>query len=150
MEKLLAAGLQLDISKSEFFVHEIKYLGMIVGEHGIRMDPEKVQAVQEWKTPRSVKEVQAILGFANFYRRFIEKFGRIASPLTALTKKAEGKYIPFDWTEDCERAFTELKAALIRAPVLALFYPDRKTTLETDASDYVTAAVLSQKGENGV
>ena len=101
MKKLLDAGLQLDIDKCEFFVHETKYLGMIIGKHGVRMDPSKVSAIQDWKTPSCIKDVQAFLGFSNFYWKFINGFGRIAAPLTALTRKAEdGKgdkkgYVPF-------------------------------------------------------
>lgn len=71
LEKLKEAGLQLDIDKSKFFVTEVKYLGLIISTEGIRMDAQKVQVIKDWKRPRSVKDVQTFLGFANFYRRFI-------------------------------------------------------------------------------
>ena len=148
LHKLQEAGLQLDIDKCEFHVQETKYLGLIITPEGIKMDPQKIQAIQDWTTPRNVKDVLSFLGFANFYRRFIHKFGRIAAPLTNLTRTKENP--SFDWTAECERAFQELKAAFISAPVLALFKSGSKTRLETDASDYVTSAILEQADDEGI
>ena len=71
------AELQLDISKSEFHVQEVVFLGLLVGKDGIRMDPKKIEAIQEWKTPRSMRDVQPFVGFANFYRRFIQDFSTV-------------------------------------------------------------------------
>lgn len=109
------------------------------------MDPAKVDAVTSWSTPRTVKDVQAFLGFANFYRRFIYKFSRIAAPLTNATRKdpATNKTAKLEWTPECDAAFTQLKAAFTTAPILAYFDPAKETMLETDASDHVVAGVLS-------
>lgn len=71
LQKLRQAGLQADISKCEFFVQETKFLGLIVGVNGIRMDPAKVSTILEWQTPKSLRDMQAFIGFCNFYRRFI-------------------------------------------------------------------------------
>lgn len=88
LQRLMDAGLQLDISKSEFEVKTVKYLGFIIkAENGIRVDPEKVRAVKEWSTPVNVKSVRSFIGFANFYRIFMPEFSEIAEPLTRLTKK---------------------------------------------------------------
>ena len=87
LSKLREAGLQVDIKKCEFHVEEVLYLGIIIGKHGIKMDPAKVAAIREWTRPQTVKDVQLFLGFANFYRRFIKGFSEVAKPLLALTGK---------------------------------------------------------------
>lgn len=155
MQKLLDAGLQLDIKKCEFFVYETKYLGMIIGKHSVRIDLEKVAAIQAQQILTYVKDVQAFLGFGNFYRKFISKFGRIAAPLTALTRKVTAEedgdkkgYVKFVQTEIYKQAFQQIKQAFTDAPVLVLYYLGQKTAVETDVSDYVTAAVLSQQNPN--
>ena len=144
--RLEAAGLFIDIDKCEFHTQRTKYLGLIITTEGIRMDPAKVEAILAWETPRSLKDVQAFLGFANFYRRFIYKFSRLANPLTALTKAG----CPFRWTEACQEAFEALKQAFTRDPVLAFFVPGLETVVETDASDAVIAGILSQRHPDGL
>ena len=150
LEKLKQAGMYLDINKCQFHVQEVKYLGVLITTDGLKMDPRKVDTIVNWKPARCVKDVQAFLGFANFYRRFIQGYSKIAAPLTTLTRK-DRKAFMFPWSKDGpeERAFDELKKAFTSAPILAHFDPQRETWLETDASDYVAAAVLSQKGEDG-
>ena len=138
-------GLQVDIEKCEFHVEEVLYLGIIVGRHGIKMDPAKVAAVKEWAKPERVKDVQAFLGFANFYRKFIKGFSNVARPLTALTGN-----ILWKWTAECQDAFENLKTLICTAPILALYDPDKECVIETDASDYVSAGVFSQPDEAGV
>ena len=82
--KFQNAGLQLDIDKCEFFVKEVKYLGLIITPKGIKMDQKKFSAVFDWSTPENLKNIQSFLGFANFYRRFIRDFSKLAAPLNAL------------------------------------------------------------------
>ena len=146
LKRLQEYGLQVDISKCEFDAHEVQYLGLIINTNGIRMDPKKVAAVMEWPVPTSVKDVQGFLGFANFYRRFIPEFSKIAKPLTALTKKD----VQFIWSDACQAAFLRIKNRFEEGGMLAHFDPDRKTVLETDASDYVSGAVLSQYDDQGI
>lgn len=146
LTRLQSVGLQVDIKKSEFMVQETKFLGVIVGVNGLRMDPEKIAAIVNWATPTSVKQILSFLGFCNFYRRFIRDFAKIANPMTALTKKN----CIWEWTEACQNAFEQLKVQVTSAPVLLHFDPVKPAYLETDSSDYVTGGVLSQEDEEGV
>ena len=146
LERLRDAGLQVDITKSEFFVKETSFLGVIVSTDGIRMDPKKVQVVVDWMTPTSLKEVQGFLGFCNFYRRFIKDFAKIAKCMNKLAMKDA----PFQWTEACDKAFHLLKERITTAPILRHFDRNKETILETDASDYVNGGVLSQYDDDGV
>jgi transposase InsO family protein len=146
LEKLSAAGLHLKPEKCEFYRREVKYLGLIVGIDGIKMDPDKVAAVSEWAVPRKVKDVRSFLGFANFYRRFVRGYSELVRPLTRLTRKE----IKFRWGPEEQAAFTALKIAFTTAPVLRRFDHDRDVIVETDASDYVSAGVLSQYDNDGI
>ena len=110
------------------------------------LDPVKLKAIVEWETPKTVKQVQAFLGFGNFYRRFIKNFSIIAKPLHSLSKKG----IKFEWTKPREEAFEELKRAFTSAPVLQHPDPQKPFLVETDSSDFALGAVLSQKGEDGL
>lgn len=147
MKKLLDAGLQIDIDKCDFEAKSVKYLGFIVeAGRGVRVDPEKIKAVQLWEKPKTVRGVRGFVGFANYYRDFVPDFSSEALPLTALTKKDT----PFVWTSECEAAFERLKALLLSAPVLAQWDPDRKTVLETDSSGYAIGGALSQYDDEGM
>ena len=125
----------------------------MVTTEGIEMDKEKTDAVQCWEAPASVKEVQAFLGFANFYRQFIPDFSKLSQPLVGATKgthfvtksgKKKVKYEPFEWNGERQKAFEDLKHAFTTSPVLAHYDPELETWMETDASDFVIAGVLSQ------
>ena len=138
--RLREAGLQADIKKSEFSVRRTKYLGFIISTEGIEVDPEKTETIRNWEPPTTVRGVQSFLGFCNFYRKFILNYGRIARPLTALTRKEN----PFFWDARCRAAFTELKNRLVDAPLLVHFNPQYESMVETDASDGVLGGVLLQ------
>ena len=120
LERLDKAGLFVDIDKCEFDQQEVKYLGMFIGVDGLKMDSAKIKTIVEWPTPRTVKEVLSFLGFANFYRRFIEKFSKLALPLTELTKTKEkdGKKTLFLWDEKCQKAFDMLKRKFASYPIV--------------------------------
>jgi hypothetical protein len=139
------AGLQLDVDKSEFHKSEVTYLGYVISTNGIRMDPNKIRTIIDWEYPKNVKDVRAFIGFANFYRRFIDDFSALVSPMVALTRKDARFY--FD--KACQKAFNRLKKAFTEAPVLRHFDPDLPILVEADASDYVVAGVLSQVGTDG-
>ena len=106
-------------SKCEFWLTEVRFLGHVVSASGVSVNPEKVEAVMSWERPKSVFEIRSFLGLAGYYRRFIEDFSRIATPMTRLTRKE----VKFDWDDQCEEAFQELKRRLISAPILIV--PDR-------------------------
>ena len=140
LEVLAKAGLHLKPEKYEFHRTEVTYLGLIISNEGVKMDPRKIEAITKWESPRNLHDVRAFLGFANFYRRFIQGYSLVVAPMTALTRKD----IKFEWLEACEKAFQQLKTAFTSAPVLKHFDPDQEVVVETDASDYVSAGILSQ------
>jgi RNase H-like domain found in reverse transcriptase len=108
------------------------------------MDPAKVKVIQDWPEPQKVKDIQSFLGFANFYRRYIHNYSDIVVLLTQLT----WKNIPWNFDESCKLAFLTLKQAFISAPVLTHYKPGCPLVIETDASDYALAAILSQVESN--
>ncbi|KAI0995439.1 Transposon Tf2-9 polyprotein [Podosphaera aphanis] len=146
LESLKQKGILLKPEKCQFHTQSTTYLGLIIESGGIKMDPRKVETVKNWAAPKSLKDVQAFLGFANFYRRFIRGFSALAFPLTKLTRKN----IPFVWSAEAHASFQALKTSFTTAPILAHFDPEKEITVETDASDYVTAGVLSQYNSNGI
>lgn len=139
--RLTAAGLTINVIKSNFCVKELKFLGYIVNEDGLKTDPEKVSAVINYPAPNNIKEVRRFLGMAGWYRRFIKEFATSTAPITDLLKKSKAK---FTWTEEANTAFLELKAALISAPVLANPNYEQPFCVQTDASDTGMGAVLVQ------
>ena len=144
MERLRRAGFCVSIKKSCFHQREVEFLGYKISDKGISMASKKVEDIQVWSTPQSVKDVQSFMAFANFYRRFIEGFSKIAKPLTDLTKKS----VKWNWTAACNAAFEHLKERLTTGPILTHFDETRLTKLETDASDFALGAILSQLCED--
>ena len=138
--KLEKAGLQVDINKCEFFKTEVAFLGVILSTDGLRMDPNKVQDIVNWERPTCLKEVQAFVGFCNFYRRFIKAFSHLAKPLTRMARKEVG----FEWTDPANDAFEALKKYVTEAPILRHYDRKKKAVLETDSSDWCLGGVLSQ------
>ena len=112
---------------------------------GLTMAQNKIQAIQDWPEPRKVRDIMSFLGFANFYRCFIYGYSEITVPLTWLTRKD----VPWDFTDDCRKSFRKLKEAFTTAPVLTHWIPDTPIMVETDASDYALAAVLSIRTPDG-
>jgi hypothetical protein len=131
--------------KCSFWVEEVEFLGMIIGKNGIRMSPDKVDAVLKWPVPRKVREVQQFLGLANYYRRFIQAFASIAKPLHNLVKKDQ----QWRWARTEQKAFDELKRKFTEAPLLVPPDTTKRFRVESDASDYATGGVLSQEGDDG-
>jgi hypothetical protein len=109
------------------------------------MDAAKLAGIKQWPSPQTVKQVRSFLGFANFYRKFIGHYAEISRPLTNLTRKE----IQFNWTEECEKAFNELKERFLEEPILKMPDVTRQFMLEMDASKWATRAVLKQLGEDG-
>ena len=132
--------LYCEFAKCSFHVSEVEYLGYVISAKGLFMSQKKVSAVMDWEVPKSKVGVQSFIGFANFYRRFIKNFARIATPLHKLTKKDAN----FEWTADCQDAFETLKHAFVSAPILKYADFTTKFVVETDASDFAIGCVLSQ------
>jgi len=103
-------------SKCEFWLSKVTFLGHIISQNGLEVDPKKVEAVLNWKRLETVTEVRSFLGLAGYYRKFIENFSKIAGPLTQLTHKDQR----FEWNQKCDESFMELKKRLTTAPILAL------------------------------
>ena len=143
--RLERAGLQLKPAKCHLCCKKVSYLGHIVSEQGIAVDPSKTERIATWPVPESTREVQQFMGLANYYRRYIQDFATLARPLHRLREKGAS----FRWTPDCEHAFYELKRRLTSAPILV--FPDfsRPFILDTDASATGLGAVLSQVGDDG-
>jgi hypothetical protein len=120
----------------------IPFLGHVLSEEGISVDPSKVQEVMDWKAPTTVHEVRSFLGLAGYYRRFIPDFSKIAKPMTSLLQK-DHKFV---WTEECEAAFCTFRKLLTTAPVLA--QPDIEKSFDVfcDASKNGLGCVLMQDG----
>ncbi|KAI5448775.1 hypothetical protein NCC49_006605 [Naganishia albida] len=145
LSKLRANRLWAKLEKCEFFKHTVEFLGYVISPEGTSMDPGKIQAVVEWPVPKTVRDVRAFLGFANFYRKFIHQYSRVVGPLVQLTKQTT----PWEWTEERQKAFESLKNAFTTAPILTHYDPNRKIIIETDASDYAVAGILSHPDVEG-
>ena len=114
LDKLEKYDLFLKPEKCKFHQREVEYLGVIIGNGTVKMDPVKIQGIMEWPTPKTVKDVQSFLGFCNFYRAFIKDFSNIAQPLNNLTRKNE----PWNWSKECNVAFNCLKEMCGQYPIL--------------------------------
>ena len=133
--------LYVKAEKCEFHASTVSFLGYIISQDQVEMDPSKVSAVAEWPSPSTRKRLQQFLGFAYFYRRFIRGYSQVAAPLTALTSTKT----TFAWTPEAETAFQSLKQRLISAPILIQPDPSLQFVVEVDASDTGVGAVLSQR-----
>jgi len=145
LERLTNASLHLKLEKYEFHKTEVKYLGLISGEDGIKMDPSKVETVKAWPPPENLRDVQAFLGFVNFYCRFVKGYSKVVEPLTWLTRKGQ----LFMWETRQQESFDRLKTSFMMAPILRRFDHDRDIAVETDTSDFLSAAFLSQYDDKG-
>lgn len=144
-ERFSKHNLTLKPSKCVFAVNRIHFLGYIVAEDGIHMDPDKINAVQHIERPHSVTDIRSFIGCCSYYRKFIQNFAAIAEPLTRLTKKAE----PFIWGTAQQEAFDTLKRKMTEEPVLTHFDPGKPIELRTDACGYGLGAILLHKLEEG-
>ncbi|KAL0561203.1 hypothetical protein IC582_001624 [Cucumis melo] len=130
-------------SKCEFWLKQVSFLGHVVSKAGVSVDPAKIEAVTGWTRPSTVSEVRSFLGLAGYYRRFVENFSRIATPLTQLTRKG----VPFVWSKACEDSFQTLKQKLVTAPVLTVPDGSGSFVIYSDASKKGLGCVLMQQGK---
>ena len=146
LERLRKAQLYAKRSKCELFRDNVEFLGHRLGANGLSVSQDKVQSVRDWPAPTSATEVRSFLGLANFYRRFVQDFSKIAMPLTQLT----GSTKTFEWGDKQRAAFEALKTALTTTPVLLIPDPAKPYTLNCDACDYALGATLQQDQGNGL
>ena len=132
--------LYVKLSKCLFAQPDVEFLGHIISQKGVGTDPKKTDSISKWPLPKNISELRSFLGLANYYHRFIKDFAKIAAPLNDLLKKD----VTYEWDNNCEKAFTELKNKLISAPVLSIPDQSKPFTLHCDASDLAIGAVLSQ------
>lgn len=134
--------LHCKLSKCEFNKEELKFLGHIVGRYGLRADPAKIQTIKDWPKPKDVHEMRCFLGLTNYFRKFIKGYASRVVPLNRLLQKT----MPYEWTEQCQQAFEDLKSDLTEAPVLTA--PDMSKPFEivADACNTGIGAVLMQDG----
>lgn len=151
LERLRKYALYANRKKCHFFTDSVEFLGFIVGSEGVSMDPRRVDTVAAWPQPTTYREVQQFLGFANFYRRFIQGYSCIARPLTSLLKgSVSGKKAgPFHFPDEAAEAFRTLCTAFTQAPVLVHYDPSAATKVETDASNFACSGILSQLQATG-
>ena len=140
LERLRGAGLKLSPNKCFIARKRVKYLGHYVSEHGIEVNPKKIQSVRDAIPPENVKQVRQFLGLAGYYRRYVKGFSEIARPLHDLTKQD----VKFHWSDECQKAFDILKGKLTQAPILAYPMMDGPPFLvQTDASDFSVGYVFT-------
>lgn len=133
LERLRSAGLILDVTKCEFHITEVPYLGFIISTHGFKMDTARIKTILEWPQPTCLKDVQSFfLGFTNIYRRFIYSYSTLVLPLVNLTKKNT----PWSWIDHTQQAFDNLRSALTSDIILLHYDPELPIVVVTDASDY--------------
>jgi hypothetical protein len=145
LEALEKAELYVGLSKCSFGCSQVHFLGHVVSADGVKPDPAKVAAVQEWPVPKSVRDVRSFLGLTGYYRRFIRHYAHTALPLTELTK---GDSV-WRWGQQQQSAFDSLKSSLSSSPVLVMPNPDLPYEVYTDASQFALGAVLLQNHGKG-
>ncbi|KIO05095.1 hypothetical protein M404DRAFT_78420, partial [Pisolithus tinctorius Marx 270] len=145
LHQLQLHGLYAKPEKCEFHSDSVEYLGYHLSPAGLTMSSEKVKAICDWPEPQKVKDIQSFLGFTNFYCQFISNYSDIVVPLTWLTCKGA----PWNFSEECRRSFNKLKQAFTSALVLTHFSLEAPITVETDASDYAIASILSITSDDG-
>jgi hypothetical protein len=142
LQKLRENQLYAKLNKCEFLLKEVSFLGHIISEGGISVDPSKVKDVLSWNTPQNVSDIRSFLGLAGDYRRFIEGFSMISMPMTELLAKSKS----FEWMPRREANFQELKKRLTTAPILTMPDMEKPFSIYCDASGQGLGCVLMQDG----
>ena len=140
LQTLRERQLYAKLSKCQFWLDKVAFLSHVISADGVSVDPQKIEAVVNWKPPKNVSEVRSFLGLVGYYRKFVEGFSRIEAPLTKLTRKD----VMYDWVDACQNSFEELKDRLTSAPVLALPNGKDGFVVYSDASRQGLGCVLMQ------
>ncbi|XP_073021745.1 uncharacterized protein [Primulina eburnea] len=142
LQMLREKELYAKFKKCEFWLKSVTFLSHIISKEGVSVDPKKVEAITGWPRPKTVTEIRSFLGLAGYYRKFVEGFSSITTPLTKLTQKNS----KFNYSEECEKSFQMLKEKLASTPVLVLSTEDKSFTIYSDASKEGLGCVLMQEG----
>ncbi|XP_070021933.1 uncharacterized mitochondrial protein AtMg00860-like [Nicotiana sylvestris] len=142
LQTLREQKLYAKFSKCELWLKSVELLGHIVSGEGIKVFPKKIKVVQGWPHPTSVTKIRSFLGLTGYYKRFVQGFSSIASPLTRLTQKGA----PFHWYDDCEASFQKLNTALTTTPVFVLPSGSGIYMVYYNASRVGLGCVLMQEG----
>ena len=145
LQRLREQKLYVKASKCEWGKKEIDFVGFRVGENGVSTQPDKIEVLKNWKTPKTVADIRSFAGFANFYQKFVPNYADSMAPISNLLKKDT----PWSWGPEQEAAFQKVKNDLITAATLAFPNPDRPYILHTDASLFAVGATLSQEDDRG-
>ena len=145
LQRLKNVSLKINLSKCKWFKTSIQILGHIMNGDTIKMNPKKIELIENWKTPKSVLHIQQFLGLCGYYRRFIKDFSKIAAPMYNLIKKET----EWNWDASCEESFKILKEKLVSYPILRQPDLDKPFILQTDACGIAIGAILSQKDDKG-
>lgn len=153
LKRLQDTGLKVKLEKCHFLQQKVKFLGHQISAEGIETDPGKIVSVKEWPVPTTLKELRSFLGFCGYYRRFVEHFSHIASPLHDLVNfclnsgppSKVNQWMCSQWTPQCQNSFDVLKQKLTSAPILGYADFTRPFIVETDASNQGLGAVLYQQ-----
>ena len=138
-------NLKLNPQKCAFGVSSGQFLGFLVHERGIQVDPAKIQAIRDMSPPTSLRQLQSFLGKINYIRRFIPDLSSKILPLTQLLKKGN----KFEWEETCGKAFEEIKMGLLKSPTLLAPVPDRPLILYISHTEATLASILAQADDLG-
>ena len=159
LRKLREYGLFVNLSKCKFDADEVRFLGYIVSPKGVRMEEDRIEAIRSWPEPRSIRDIQVFIGFANFYRRFIEGFSRKTAALTSMIKQPSTKRaaktldhtgLDNDFlTSEARESFRHIKQCFLEAPILSHFDYHRPSRVETDASGGAIGGILAQTDPEG-
>lgn len=139
-KRLTEANLKLNPKKCVLFQKQVIFLGHVINENGVGTDPQKIDKIRSWPTPRNAKEARSFISLASYYRTYIYQFATIAKPLHELSEKSR----QFIWSTECEQSFQAIKKALTNAPILSFPTENDQFILDTDASLVGQGAVLSQ------
>jgi hypothetical protein len=142
LQKLREHRLYAKLSKCEFWMNQVAFLGHVISKGGIFVDPSKVKDVLSWNAPTSVGDIRSFLGLAGYYRRFIEGFSKISMLMTELLEKEK----KFEWTPACEASFQQLKKQLTTALILVMPDMEKSFSIYCDASGRGLGCVLMQDG----